>query len=176
MCSPIPFDVAVFTNLTRDHLDYHRTMDEYFVAKRVLFEGCGTEPPRAAVINADDEYGAEARQNQQKRRLESFYLWVERRETSTTQKVEISSRGTRFDMVDADGVLALYSPMLGKVNVYNILAAAAAAYARSLLASRTSLRVLRLLRAYRGDLSASTCGQPFTVVVDYAHTDDAFAT
>src|SRR6202162_2600109 len=53
----IPFDVAVFTNLTRDHLDYHGNMDDYFRAKQVLFEGCGTEPPRAAVLNLDDEYG-----------------------------------------------------------------------------------------------------------------------
>jgi UDP-N-acetylmuramoyl-L-alanyl-D-glutamate--2,6-diaminopimelate ligase len=53
----IPFNVAVFTNLTRDHLDYHRTMEEYFDAKRILFEGCGTEPPRVSVINADDEHG-----------------------------------------------------------------------------------------------------------------------
>src|SRR6202050_701309 len=53
----IPFDVAVFTNLTRDHLDYHGTMEHYFRAKQVLFEGCGTEPPRAAVLNIDDEYG-----------------------------------------------------------------------------------------------------------------------
>src|SRR5881275_2898203 len=54
----IPFDVAVFTNLTRDHLDYHHTMDEYFAAKRSLFEGIGTEPPRVVVTNSDDEYGA----------------------------------------------------------------------------------------------------------------------
>ena len=53
----IPFDVAVFTNLTRDHLDYHVTMEAYFRAKQVLFEGCGTDPPRAAVLNIDDEYG-----------------------------------------------------------------------------------------------------------------------
>src|SRR6202043_1201363 len=53
----IPFDVAVFTNLTRDHLDYHVTMEEYFRAKQVLFEGCGTDPPRVAVLNAEDEYG-----------------------------------------------------------------------------------------------------------------------
>ena len=53
----IPFDVAVFTNLTRDHLDYHRTMEEYFRAKQILFEGCGTEPPRVAVLNTDDQYG-----------------------------------------------------------------------------------------------------------------------
>src|ERR1700689_649636 len=54
----VPFDVAVFTNLTRDHLDYHKTMDEYSAAKRVLFEGCGTDAPRAVVTNLDDEYGA----------------------------------------------------------------------------------------------------------------------
>src|SRR5258708_14549905 len=53
----IPFDVAVFTNLSRDHLDYHRTMEDYFRAKRALFEGCGTEPPRVGVVNIDDEYG-----------------------------------------------------------------------------------------------------------------------
>src|ERR1700680_3541885 len=53
----IPFDAAVFTNLTRDHLDYHHNMEEYFAAKQILFEGCGTDPPRAAVINAEDEYG-----------------------------------------------------------------------------------------------------------------------
>src|SRR5580698_2273047 len=52
----IPFDVAVFTNLTRDHLDYHHTMEEYFAAKRILFEGC-TDPPRVAVLNVEDEYG-----------------------------------------------------------------------------------------------------------------------
>ena len=53
----VPFDVAVFTNLTRDHLDYHGAMEEYFAAKAILFRGCGTEPPRIAVINIEDEYG-----------------------------------------------------------------------------------------------------------------------
>ena len=66
----IPFDVAVFTNLTRDHLDYHHTMEEYFAAKRVLFEGCGTDPPRAAVLNTDDEYGQKLIQVSKKRSAE----------------------------------------------------------------------------------------------------------
>src|SRR5271165_7408555 len=63
----VPFDVAVFTNLTRDHLDYHKTMDEYFAAKRVLFAGCGTDPPRAAVINLDDESGLKLKDFSRKR-------------------------------------------------------------------------------------------------------------
>ncbi|HYY70029.1 MAG TPA: UDP-N-acetylmuramyl-tripeptide synthetase, partial [Terriglobales bacterium] len=54
----IPFDVAVFTNLTRDHLDYHQTMDRYFDSKATLFRGCGTDPPRVAILNVEDEYGA----------------------------------------------------------------------------------------------------------------------
>src|SRR5262249_59989509 len=66
----IPFDIAVFTNLTRDHLDYHKTMQEYFAAKRVLFEGCGTEPPRVAVTNIDDEYGVKLAEFNRKRSLE----------------------------------------------------------------------------------------------------------
>src|SRR5271167_924322 len=66
----IPFDVAVFTNLTRDHLDYHHTMEDYFAAKQVLFEGCGTEPPRAAVINIEDEYGKRLAEISRKRDAE----------------------------------------------------------------------------------------------------------
>src|SRR6266851_5077474 len=63
----VPFDVAVFTNLTRDHLDYHKTMDEYFASKRVLFAGCGTDAPRAAVLNVDDEYGVKLAEFSRKR-------------------------------------------------------------------------------------------------------------
>src|ERR1700731_4756449 len=63
----LPVDVAVFTNLTRDHLDYHKTMEEYFAAKRVLFEGCGTDAPRAVVINVDDECGAKLGEFSRKR-------------------------------------------------------------------------------------------------------------
>src|ERR1700747_261277 len=55
----VPFDVAVFSNLTRDHLDYHKSMEEYLHAKRLLFEGCGSDPPRAVVTNLDDEYGSQ---------------------------------------------------------------------------------------------------------------------
>ena len=70
----IPFDVAVFTNLTRDHLDYHHTMEEYFASKQVLFEGCGTDPPRVAVLNADDEYGQKLAEAQQETWFRSFDL------------------------------------------------------------------------------------------------------
>jgi UDP-N-acetylmuramoyl-L-alanyl-D-glutamate--2,6-diaminopimelate ligase len=167
----IPFDVAVFTNLTRDHLDYHETMEEYFAAKRILFEGCGTEPPRVAVINADDEYGAQlAKYSRNAGSKILTYGW--NAGDLRAQKVDIASRGTHFDMVTPDGVVALYSPLIGKVNVYNILDAAAAAYARSCSFQDIAAGVGALQRV-PGRFERVDCGQPFTVVVDYAHTDDA---
>src|SRR5271155_4121123 len=125
----VPFDVAVFTNLTRDHLDYHKTMEEYFAAKRVLFEDCGTDAPRAVVTNGDDEYGAQlAEFSRKKSSLVLKYGWE--RGDLHAEKVEITTRGTRFDLVTPAGKVAVFSALIGRVNVYNILAAAGAGYAR----------------------------------------------
>jgi UDP-N-acetylmuramoyl-L-alanyl-D-glutamate--2,6-diaminopimelate ligase len=127
----IPFSAAIFTNLTRDHLDYHHTMDEYFASKRTLFEGCGTEPPRAAVLNTDDEYGIKLVEVSRHRGSEVLtYGWA--KGNFHAEKVEITSRGTRFDLVTPNETIPLFSPMIGKVNVYNIVGAAAAAYTQRL--------------------------------------------
>src|ERR1700731_2582092 len=92
----VPFDVAVFTNLTRDHLDYHKTMEEYFAAKRVLFEGCGTDAPRAVVINVDDECGAKLADFSRKRSSVVLkYGW--KGADFHAENVDITSRGTRFN-------------------------------------------------------------------------------
>ena len=166
----VPFDVAVFTNLTRDHLDYHQTMDEYFAAKRILFEGCGTEAPRAAVINIDDEYGQKIVQRSKSRSQIFTYGWTGG--DLHAKSVDITSRGTRFDLVSPAGTLAIFSPLLGRVNVYNILAAAGAALARGCDAE-TITKGIAALNRVPGRFERVDCGQPFTVVVDYAHTDDA---
>ncbi len=105
----IPFDVAVFTNLTRDHLDYHQTMDEYFAAKRMLFEGCGTDPPRVAVLNAEDEYGQKLAKTSRSRSSEVFMYGLKTGDLHA-DKVDISSRGTRFDLVTPDGDIPVFSP------------------------------------------------------------------
>jgi len=167
----IPFDVAVFTNLTRDHLDYHKTMDEYFAAKRVLFEGCGTEAPRAVVTNLDDEYGAKLADLSRKRSATVLtYGWD--RGDFHADKPDITPRGTRFDIVTPKEKMAVFSPLIGRVNVYNILAAAAACYARG--CDRDSIVTgVNSLTHVPGRFQRVDCGQPFTVVVDYAHTDDA---
>jgi UDP-N-acetylmuramoyl-L-alanyl-D-glutamate--2,6-diaminopimelate ligase len=167
----VPFDVAVFTNLTRDHLDYHKTMEEYFAAKRVLFEGCGTDAPRAVVTNTDDEYGAKLADFSRKRSSVVLkYGWS--LGDLRADKVEITTRGTRFDLITPAGKISVFSALIGRVNVYNILAAAGACYARGCSAEAIAAGVDGLA-CVPGRFQRVDCGQPFTVVVDYAHTDDA---
>jgi UDP-N-acetylmuramoyl-L-alanyl-D-glutamate--2,6-diaminopimelate ligase len=167
----VPFDAAVFTNLTRDHLDYHKTMDEYFAAKRVLFEGCGTDAPRAVVTNVDDESGAKLAEFSRKRSSVVLKYGWERGDLHA-EKVEITTRGTRFDLVMPEEKVAVFSALIGRVNVYNILAAAGAGLARGCSASAITSGVANLA-CVPGRFERVDCGQPFTVVVDYAHTDDA---
>jgi len=167
----IPFDVAVFTNLTRDHLDYHGTMDDYFHAKQVLFEGCGTEPPRVAIINLDDEYGRKLLTLSTKKSSQVWYYGLSSGDFHA-ESVEITARGTRFQMVTPAGVIAMWSPLIGNVNVHNILASSAAGYARNCPAEAIASGVFELARV-PGRFERVDCGQPFTVAVDYAHTDDA---
>ncbi len=166
----IPFDVAVFTNLTRDHLDYHGDFDAYFAAKRVLFEGCGTEPPRVVVLNTDDEYGRELVKFC-KKRSQVFTFGLSSGDFHA-EYADVAPSGTRFDMVTPDGTVPLWSPLIGRVNVYNLLAAAGAALARGCSLDEIA-RGAAALRRVPGRFERVDCGQPFTVVVDYAHTDDA---
>ena len=167
----IPFDVAVFTNLTRDHLDYHGTMEKYFHAKQTLFEGCGTEPPRAAVINIDDEHGRQL-QKLSKKKSSVVFTYGLTSGDFYAESVDVTPRGTRFQMISPAGKIAMWSSMIGHVNVYNVLAAAAAGYARDCSANAIAEGVFNL-GSVPGRFERVDCGQPFTVVVDYAHTDDA---
>jgi UDP-N-acetylmuramoyl-L-alanyl-D-glutamate--2,6-diaminopimelate ligase len=167
----IPFDVAVFTNLTRDHLDYHGTMENYFLAKQALFKGCGTDPPRAAVLNIDDEYGRQLSKLCKKKSSLVLSYGLTSGDFHAGS-IEITARGTRFQMATPSGEIAMWSPLIGHVNVYNVLAAAAAGYARG-CSSEAIAKGIFSLASVPGRFERVDCGQPFTVVVDYAHTDDA---
>ena len=167
----IPYDVAVFTNLTRDHLDYHKTFEEYFGAKRVLFEGCGTDPPRMAVTNLDDEYGKQLVKFSRKKGSQVLTYGLGSGDFHA-EKVSVGLNGTRFDLVTPDDKLPLWSPLVGRVNVYNIMAAAAAAFARG-CPGKAIIAGVEKLASVPGRFQRVDEGQPFTVVVDYAHTDDA---
>jgi UDP-N-acetylmuramoyl-L-alanyl-D-glutamate--2,6-diaminopimelate ligase len=136
-----------------------------------LFEGCGTDPPRVAVTNVDDEHGAALVEFSRKRSSAVLtYGWD--RGDFHARNVEISPRGTRFDLVAPQETIAIFSPLIGRVNVYNILAAAAAASARG-CGSQAVFKGISALTHVPGRFQRIDCGQPFTVVVDYAHTDDA---
>ena len=167
----IAFDVTVFTNLTRDHLDYHCTMDEYFAAKQLLFAGPGAEPPRVAVINVDDSYGRKLAEFSQGHGSQVITYGLGQADFHTAN-LNISVRGTGFDLLGPQGSLPVVSPLIGRVNAYNILAASAAAFARGCKGEAVADGV-RNLTHVPGRFERVDCGQPFTVVVDYAHTDDA---
>jgi UDP-N-acetylmuramoyl-L-alanyl-D-glutamate--2,6-diaminopimelate ligase len=166
----VPFDVAVFTNLTRDHLDYHRTMEEYFASKTILFQGCGTEPPRVAVINLEDEYGQRLLKLCRKQ-TELITYGIDRGDLHA-KNLSIENSGVKFTMITPQGEIPIWSPLLGRVNVYNLLAASAAAYARDIKPAAIAEAAEQLSRV-AGRFERVDAGQPFTVIVDYAHTDDA---
>src|SRR5207249_2133388 len=167
----IPFDVAVFTNLTQDHLDYHHTMEEYFASKRILFEGCGTEAPRAAVLNVDDDYGQKLIQISRKRSSDVMTYGLTSGEFHAGN-VEITLHGTKLEIITPSTRIPIFSPLIGHVNVINILAAAGAAYARDCSSDAIAKGVESQARV-PGRFERVNCNQPFTVVVDYAHTPDA---
>jgi UDP-N-acetylmuramoyl-L-alanyl-D-glutamate--2,6-diaminopimelate ligase len=162
------FHTAVFTNLTRDHLDFHGSMDAYFVAKRTLFEGAGAPAPAFAVLNRDDEY---ARQLPGGRR-ETFWYGLRPDANLRARRIATGDRGLRFEAHYGKLIVDVASPLIGKINVYNILAACGAGLSYG-IAPETIARGIAALRAVPGRFERIDEGQPFTVVVDYAHTDDA---
>jgi UDP-N-acetylmuramoyl-L-alanyl-D-glutamate--2,6-diaminopimelate ligase len=164
-----PFAAAVFTNLTRDHLDYHQTMEEYFRAKRRLFEGVGTPPPAAAVINLDDPCGA--------RLLELSYgrlatYGTNSEATFRVKKSILDSSGIKAQLLTPEGPVEITSSLMGRPNLMNLLAAVAAAQTLGIDADRIQEGIAGL-RLVPGRFERVEAGQPFLVLVDYAHTDDA---
>src|SRR5690349_17324208 len=165
------YDVAVFTNLTRDHLDYHQSMDAYFAAKAKLFQGDGAAPPSVAVVNEDDEYGMKLRDIAQESGSEVIGYGLHDAGV-TAEKIVYSPTGTRFEMRLGDETIGCESRLIGEINVYNVLAASTAAYARGCSLEQVRDAIASFTRV-PGRFERVDCGQPFIVVVDYAHTDDA---
>jgi UDP-N-acetylmuramoyl-L-alanyl-D-glutamate--2,6-diaminopimelate ligase len=162
------FAAAIFTNLTRDHLDFHRDVESYFAAKRRLFEGTGGGPPAVGIVNIDDEYGA---------RLsglagQTITYGLENHALVTTKRFTATQSGLEFSAETPLGTVAVRSELVGRINVYNLLAAIAAGVALGL--SREAMEAgIRAVERVPGRFERVDLGQPFAVVVDYAHTDDA---
>lgn len=165
----IDFHTVVFSNLTRDHLDFHGTMEAYFEAKQWLFAGAGGKPPRYAVINHDDEYG---------RRLKvdpatQVYRYGFSQEAHLRPRhVSSGFQGLKFEVQHGKERFVVQSPLIGKINVYNILAACGAGLSYG-LAPEVIARGIAMCTAVPGRFERVDMGQPFVVAVDYAHTDDA---
>jgi UDP-N-acetylmuramoyl-L-alanyl-D-glutamate--2,6-diaminopimelate ligase len=167
----MPWDTAVFTNLTQDHLDYHGDMEQYFQAKAKLFLGQGAPAPRVAVLYGDDEAGRRLAPMATNAGSHVVTFGAESGDFFATN-VRWAANETRFDMVTPVGTVAIHTRLAGPVNVLNLLAASAAAMARNLTLEQI-LAGVEQIACVPGRFQTVDCGQPFTVAVDYAHTDDA---
>jgi UDP-N-acetylmuramoyl-L-alanyl-D-glutamate--2,6-diaminopimelate ligase len=173
------FHTAAYTNFTRDHLDYHHTMEAYFAAKQLLFTPRSGPPPRFAVLNADDE---SVRKVETASETQVFWYGINREPPVhegrfnqvwvRAENIESSFTGLRFKVSSGDRNFQIESPLVGHINVYNILLACSAAFTLG-LNEEAIKKGLSELRNVPGRFERVEEGQPFMVVVDYAHTDDA---
>jgi UDP-N-acetylmuramoyl-L-alanyl-D-glutamate--2,6-diaminopimelate ligase len=165
----LEFHTAVFSNLSRDHLDYHQTMEAYFEAKAALFHGQGGRPPAFAVINRDDPYGSRIHVSNS---TQVYWYGLGEDARVRAQNIESSFNGIRFEVTHGRHTFPVESRLVSRVNVYNILAAAATGLSLG-IAEQAIQEGIALAASVPGRFELIEQGQPFLVVVDYAHTDDA---
>lgn len=167
------YDMAVFTNLTQDHLDYHHTMEEYFQAKLRLFTELttsGSKPgPKRAIINVDDSWGLRIKQAC---RVPVWTYSIRGASDIRAHDVRLSVNGTSFRVVTPSGECQVESRLVGEHNIFNVLAAIGVGLNEGL-----SLEAIRegllTVQNVPGRFERVEAGQSFTIVVDYAHTEDA---
>jgi UDP-N-acetylmuramoyl-L-alanyl-D-glutamate--2,6-diaminopimelate ligase len=162
----IHFRAAIFTNLTQDHLDFHPTMEDYFLAKRRLFTD---GRPAAAIVNVDDPYGARLA-DELGEQVVTFAL--ARDADFRAVDVETDLSGSRYRIDTPDGRAHLSTALRGRFNVYNVLGALAAVRALGVPLER-AVEALATAGLVPGRFEAVDAGQPFAVLVDYAHTPDS---
>jgi UDP-N-acetylmuramoyl-L-alanyl-D-glutamate--2,6-diaminopimelate ligase len=162
------FKVAVFTNLTRDHLDFHGDMDAYFAAKRLLFDTLLREDGHA-IVNRDDDRAEDLI------RASRGKVWtysLSQPADLAVEELTLSLEATHVRVKTPVGPLEIRTPLIGRFNVQNLLAALGAGLALG-IPEDALVRGLGSLRGVPGRLERVVAGQDFTVIVDYAHTDDA---
>jgi UDP-N-acetylmuramoyl-L-alanyl-D-glutamate--2,6-diaminopimelate ligase len=167
----INFDVAVFTNLTQDHLDYHGTMEKYFAAKRLLFDGTVYPAPRIAVLNTHDPHTEQLATAARKAGVEVRTYGIGQGDWRTASYAPTPA-GATLNLETPAGSAKVISRLAGEVNILNLLAAFTAAHARG-VPFADLVAAIPALKPVPGRFQSVDAGQPFTVIVDYAHTDDA---
>lgn len=165
---PTHFKTAIFTNLTQDHLDYHKDMDDYFNAKKMLFDVCDN-----AIVNIDDSYGRKLYDElKAKEKCKVFGYSIKEDTDFTAIDIEMSSKGNRFLLKNGNRMNRVMSSIPGLFNVYNFTAALAACLDEC--SDRTeTVRSLCSFHGVRGRCEVIPTGRDFTVICDYAHTPDA---
>lgn len=163
------FTAAVFTNLTGDHLDYHKDFEHYFAAKRRLFEGAGAPPPELGVINLDNPWGQKLLKVKQPRQIT---YGVESEADVRARHFSLSAAGIHAIISGPEGRLDIVSPLMGRANLENILAAVATAEGLAIPVKAIQEGVAALHQV-PGRFERIDEGQSFIVLVDYAHTHDA---
>jgi UDP-N-acetylmuramyl-tripeptide synthetase len=171
-CDELDYEVAVFTNLTRDHLDYHKTMENYWYAKQRLFDGRLGSRPRTSVINVDDAHGIELADRLEKEGLRVVRYAVNAGADITARDAEFSLNGMRFRMRTPGGELDFHSPLVGPPHIYNTLAAVASGLALG-YSLEVITKALAKCTGAPGRFERVPHEGDFAVVVDYAHSDDA---
>jgi UDP-N-acetylmuramyl-tripeptide synthetase len=172
-CDWLRFKIAIFTNLTRDHLDYHHTMENYFDAKKKLFDGRLGEPPSASVINIDDEWGRKLVEELKSAGQKVITYSQHEAADVTGEEIDVSLiRGTSFLLKTPGGERRILSPLVGRPHVYNMLAATGAAIELGYDLDSIE-RGLSTCIGAPGRFERVPNDAGFAVVVDYAHTDDA---
>jgi UDP-N-acetylmuramoyl-L-alanyl-D-glutamate--2,6-diaminopimelate ligase len=168
----MPLAGGIFTNLTGDHLDYHHTFEDYYAAKRRLFDEClvagGT-----AVVNVEDAYGQRlCDELRQDRRVRALSVGETDRALARISQVETGLDGTRFCLSLAGAELGIESPLIGRHNVMNLAQSAALAWALG-VPDGAIVEACRECAGAPGRLQAVPSPSGFVAYVDYAHTDDA---
>ncbi len=169
----VEFDVVAFTNLTQDHLDFHKTMDAYFDAKALLFEGLSSQKKKTgrAVINLDDRFGSRIVDRIGKS-VEFFTYGLGANAQFRASEVRMTFEGTQFQLDALGKSYLVKTPFIGSFNVYNTLAAIASAHVMG-VPVRNAVKALAHAPAVPGRMQAVQGKKPFRVFVDYAHSDDA---
>ncbi len=166
----LQFDVAVFTNLTREHLDFHKNMDDYLNAKLKLF--AKIKKGGFAIINIDDPASEKIIQKVKSEGKAGIITYSIDREADITAKdLRLSCNGLEFKLYSPKGTIEIKSSLIGRHNIYNILASIGAALAIGMDLKDIKIGI-EALKGLPGRLESIGCGQNFSVYIDYAHTED----
>ncbi|WHY02287.1 UDP-N-acetylmuramoyl-L-alanyl-D-glutamate--2,6-diaminopimelate ligase [Neobacillus sp. DY30] len=167
------YDIAVFTNLTQDHLDYHKTMEDYMQAKSLLFSQLGNtfdvNKPKFAILNADDP----ASDMYRKSTAAIVYTYgIDNNADFQARNIHMTSAGTSFEILIKEKSYSINIQLIGKFSVYNVLASIATAFVSGIPMEKI-IESIESVKGVDGRFELVNAGQNFTVIVDYAHTPDS---